>query len=561
VQVLAVILALAAGLIMWAGREVAVIGDEWAWIFSGLHVSASGILQDYNGHLIATTYALYDVLPRIGLDHLWIYRAVALVLHLAVAVLVFCLARRRLGPWLAVVPATFVAFLGTGADAFLSGLNYNLLAATTACLAALLALEHRTRGADFAACALLAIGLASFTNAVAFTAGVIAEILWQRDRWRRLWVPLIPLALYAAWRLHWSDSGDSAPQGVVNVLRHSVEAATGAFAGLAGVQLENFTLKTHLPWLAPLASVALALSIVPLAWLVVRRLRASRSFMKTSPRLVNVIVAGVVLWLLIGLGRGSLVNLYASRYVYQGAIVVILIIVETASAYGIRGRVAPRFVTLGVAVAVALNIGWMLVWGHHLRRESTVARAQLAALEIARDSAPPLFQPAHDFALGNVTARDYFKAVRKFGGSPAYTTTQLRRTSEEAREAADGVLIRAFDLRLAADGSSVHGPSPAVEHVIAGRIVNHSSCMTLRPGGAAAVVDIAVRSSSGVVFRNLREGIHVQARRFGGRYTTVSGGQLASAESAALVTPLGRARDPWHLRVSSTTRAEICSRR
>ncbi len=554
-QVLAVIIALAAGLIMLIGREVALIGDQWKWIFGGLHVNAGEILQDDNGHLMATTLALYDVLPLIGLDHLWVYRAVALVLHLAVALLVFYLARRRLGPWLAVVPATLVAFLGTGADAFLSGLNYNLLAATAACLAALLALERRTREADFAACALLAIGLASFTNAVAFTAGVIVEVLWQRDRWRRLWVPLIPLALYAAWRLHWSNSADSARGGVVDVLKHSFEAATGAFAGLAGVQLGNFTLKAHLPWLALLAQVVLALSIVLFAWLVVRR-------RQTSPRFVNVIVTGVVLWLLIGLGRGSLEDLYASRYVYQGAIVAILIIVEAASAYGIRGRAALRLVTLGVTVGVALNIGWMVVWANHLNQVSAVARGQLAALEIARGSAPPLFRPTSEFALRHVTPRDYFKAVRKFGGSPAYTTTQLRRASDEVREAADRVLIRAFNLRLAASGSSVHGPSPAVERLIAGRIVNHGSCITLSPEGARGVVDIAVRSSSGVVLRNQkRERIRIQARRFGDRYTTGIGGPPGAAESATLVTPLGRARDPWHLRVSSTAQARICSRR
>jgi hypothetical protein len=552
-----IILALAAVVIMWVGRGVALIGDEWAWIFDGFHVDAGEILQDYNGHLMATTFGLFDVLPRtVGLGHFWAYRAVALVLHLAIALLVFGLARRRLGPWLAVAPAAVVAFLGTGADAFLSGLNYNVLAATAACLAALLTLERRTRRADLATCALLVIGLASFTNAVAFTAGVFVELLWQRDRWHRLWVPLVPTALYGAWRLHWGTSvsvAGSAPRGVVDVLKHSFEAATGAFAGLAGVQLGSPTLNAHLPWLRTLAQVVLALCILLFAWLVVRRLHP-------SPRFANVIVTGVLLWLLIGLGRGSLEALYESRYVYQGAIIAVLIIVEAAAAYGIRGRTALSLVTLGVAVSVALNIGWMVVWGQHLRRESALARARLAALEISRDSAPPLFRPANDFALGAVTVRDYFKAVRKFGGSPAYTTAQLRRAPENTREAADRVMVRAFNLRLAAGGSSVHGPSPAVERLIAGRIMNDGSCLTLSPEGALGVVDIAPRSSSGVVLENRPSGrLRVGARRFGDAYTRGLGGRPDAAGTATLVTPLGAASDPWHLRVSSTAQARICS--
>jgi hypothetical protein len=266
-----------------------------------------------------------------------------------------------------------------------------------------------------------------------------------------------------------------------------------------------------------------------------------------------------VLWLVIGLGRGSLGDLYASRYVYQGAIVAILIIVEAASAYGIRGR-APRLITLAVAVSIVLNIGWMVVWAHHLRQESALARARLAALEIAGDSAPPLFRPGGGYALLGVTARDYFAAVRTFG-SPAYTTAQLRRAPEVNREAADRVLIRAFNLRLAAGGSSVHGPSPTVERLITGRIVNDGSCLTLSPKGAMAVVDIALGSSSGLVLQSqLRGRIRTEARRFGNRYTIGVGGLQNTVGSATLVTPLGGARDPWHLRVSSTARARLCSR-
>ena len=497
----AVVIALAAVVIMWMGRGVALIGDQWAWIFAAVDPHLRDAFQNYNGHLVATTFGLYDLLPRISLTQFWLYRVVALVLHLAVAYLVFCLARQRIGAWAAVAPAVIVAFLGTGADAYLSGLNYNAVAATGACLGALLAFERRTSRADLAASGLLLVGLASFSNAVAFAAGVFVEALWQRDRRRRVWVAVLPLALYAAWRLHWGSSSDAAPGGAFDVARHSFRAATGAFAGLAGVQLENFTLKAHLPWLSAAAQVVFAfLVLVTCAVFGLRRIRI-------GPRLANLLVSGIVLWLLIAFARGSSQNVYASRYVYQGAVIALLIVVEVASAFDMRGRTARRLLILAVAVSVVLNVGWMAVWARHMRHVTTVTRGQLAALEIARDAAPPSFAPSPGFLLGQVTARDYYAAVGTFGGSPAYTTAQLRQASEEVRRAADRVLVRAFSLRFARGGSPAHGvPPPEVEHVTSARVLRHGSCLTLSPMGTAPVVELAVRSPSGIVLRRTPRG-------------------------------------------------------
>ena len=551
----AVVIALAAVVIMWMGRGVGLVGDEWAWILAAIHPHLSDAFQNYNGHLVATTFGLYDLLPRISLTQFWLYRAVALVLHLAVAYLVFCLARQRIGAWAAVAPALIVAFLGTGADAYLSGLNYNSVAATGACLGALLAFERRTLRADFAASGLLLIGVASFSNAVAFAAGVVVEALWQRDRRRRVWVAVLPLALYAAWRLHWGSSSDTAPGGAFDVAKNSFRAATGAFAGLAGVQLENFTLRMHLPWLSAVAQVVFVfLVLVTCAVLGLRRIRI-------SPRLANLLVSGVVLWLLIGVARGSSQNVYASRYVYQGAVIALLIVVELASAFDIRGRNARRLLFAAVAISVVLNIGWMAVWARHMRQVTALTRGQLAALEIARDAVPPSFAPNPGFLLGHVTARDYDAAVRTFGGSPAYTTGQLRRASEEARRAADRVLVRAFSLRFARGGSPAHGVlPPVVEHVTSARVLRHGSCFTLSPIRTTAVVELAVRSPSGIALRQTSRGtLRVRVRRFGDRYVMRVAGDGGGRGFARLATPLGTVGDPWHLQVASSTKAEICS--
>jgi hypothetical protein len=555
-------LALAAILILWAGRGIVFIADEWGWISNGIHVTPDTILQDYYGHLFALTEIVYFVLPAsVGLADYWVFRVLALMLHLAVALLVFLIARRSVGPWLALAPTAVVAFLGTGADAFVSAINIGLLTAMAACLAALLTLSRRTLRGDLATCGLLVIGLASFTVAVAFTAGVFAEILWQRDRWRRIWVALVPTLLYVAWRLNWggSLSGDIGGGGgghtslnIADVLKHGFEAAAGAIAGLGGLQLENPTLTTHLPWLASLVQVVVALGAVLLAWQVVRARRVSARF-------ANVVVAGLGFWLLIAVGRGSQGGLYASRYVYAGAILAALIIIEAVSAYGMPRPSVRPLIALGVVTSIALNVVWMIVLSNHIREESTMVRARLAALDIAGNRVPPLFEPSKEFAFRHITAGSYFAAVRKFHSSPAYTTAELRRSSEQARQAADDVLVRALNLRLAAGRAPARDRPPAVERVEHGRISERGSCVTLIPEGPGAVADIAPRSPSGVELES-RPGAQpvVEARRFGARYLTVA----AAAQSGGterLATPLANAPDLWHLQIDSPGRTRICS--
>src|SRR2546423_7142087 len=141
----------------------------------------------------------------------------------------------------------------------------------------------------------------------------------------------------------------------------------------------------------------------------------------------------------------------------------------------------------------------MIVLSNHVREESTMVRARLAALDIAGQSGPPLFEPSKEFAFRHITAGSYFAAVRKFDSSPAYTTAELRRSSEQARQAADDVLVRALNLRLVPGRAAAGGQPPAVERVARERISEHGSCLTLTPAGPGAVVDIAPRSPSRVV--------------------------------------------------------------
>jgi hypothetical protein len=531
--------------ILVAGRSTTFLGDEWGWIFAALHPTSATFLNPDNGHLMASTHAYYAVMARLfGLGQYVLYQVGALALHLVVAGLVFVLARRRVGATGAVVAAGLVALLGTGADAFLTAINIGLLAATAAGLGALVLLDRDTRATDAAACVLLIVALASWTSAVALTAGVLVELAWRR-RWDRLWLAVLPAVLYVAWRLHWagglfSDIGVSgAPKpGVVAVIGHAIQAAAGAVAGVVGVQLMSPTLRAHLPWLGTAAAIVVVAGVAGLAgwWLRFRR----RGGPGVPPRLAGLLVAAGVFWLLVGVARGTLGDTYASRYVYVGAVLVILIVVEVMPAAALHGRLA-RVLAALAALSVALNLVWMVVWGNHLRSESTIARAQLAALEISGSRVGPAFAPSpSEFALADVTKERYLAAVGRFGGRPAYSLAQLTRAPEPAREAADGVLGRARAPRLAPRAR----PASA-------------TCLGLLSGSGSGALTFMGHGSRGVISVPAQGSVLVLARRFADRFTVGVGG-LRAGQAATVVAPPASTAQPWAFKAFYSGGARVC---
>ena len=182
---LALVLACAAVVITWAGRDIAPIGDEWAWIQgpstwtpTPSSRTTTGICSRRLG-AATTRCSTPSGSPVLGLR------------------------RDRRGPpsrrrRAGLRPRSPAHRLRAGAPARGGGgvsrhrlgcvperLNLGLVAAMAACLAALVMLDRRTPRADLAACALLLLGLASFTVAIAFTAGACVEILRRDDRLRR----------------------------------------------------------------------------------------------------------------------------------------------------------------------------------------------------------------------------------------------------------------------------------------------------------------------------------------------------------------------------------------
>jgi hypothetical protein len=423
------------------------------------------------------------------------------------------------------VPAAVIAFLGSGGEAFLTSLDYNALIATLACLLALLCVEKRTVQADLGACVLLLVGVASFTNALAYAAGLAVE-LFMISRLRRIWIALTPVALYAVWRVEHglpTAIAGHPSEHPLTVVRESGQIAAGAFAGVAGVQLAT---------MRHARLIALAVALVMLFALLL----AVRGRLYRDARFLNLIVAGAVLWLMIGYARGALNDLYGSRYVYQGAVVAVLILVELWAPLAGRARLAVFAVVAAALTSVALNTHWLFDAGSYWRSLSTSVRAKLTALDIARDTASSDYRPSREWAFEYITAGRYFDAVHAFG-SAGVTDAQLRRDAEPERQAADRVLIGASEIRL-------------------GRLVHAPTCMNSVP---RHVQELVVRSSSRLsLVAPSSASIRVSARRFADTYTRVGDLSLAPRGAIQIGVTLGHAQDPWHLRITSTASTRVC---
>ena len=151
---------------------------------------------------------------------------------MACVVLFFAFAKRRIGPIPALVPCISLLFLGYGWEAFLWAFDMHTIYALAFGLGALLLLERGDSRGDVGACVLLVLSIGMIELGLAFTLAVAVAVLLLPDRWRRVWVFLVPLALYAIWWM-WSRQFHQSSIAFSNI-RLFPKTVTDALAAIAG---------------------------------------------------------------------------------------------------------------------------------------------------------------------------------------------------------------------------------------------------------------------------------------------------------------------------------------
>jgi hypothetical protein len=504
----------AAVLLLYAGRHLTFFYDEWNWILDRRGGSLGTYLDPHNGHLSLFPVAVYKLLfELVGLRHYWPYRAVCVALHLLCCVLLYVLVSPRLGRWPALVPAALLLFLGAAWQDLLWPIQIGYLASVAGGLGALALLERGGRLADVLAAALLTWAVSASGVGIAFLAAAAVLLLVQPGGLKRIWVVAIPVALFAVWYIGWGTSEHVTSGGVLGAPQYVADAAAAAAGGIGGLSTA---------WGPPLAIAGIALAVLGL-----RRRAAS-----PPPLLLAAIAGALVFWILAAVTRADVAEPGASRYIYIGAVFILLIAAEAASGIRTRGwGLAAALILL--AGALIANIGALRAGERSLRTTDDSVRASLASVELA---APVVARPFVPEPVGapQITAGRYLAASRDLG-SPALTLGELGRAPERIRQIADSTLVRAEAL----------GPSPGARP---------PSCAAL-----PASPELTIPAGRKLVIQLRRPvAASLLLRRFASYFPAAPLATVRAA-TAAIAFPADLAPQvPWHVMIEGREVAQAC---
>jgi hypothetical protein len=387
--------------------------DEWDFILGAPDWSWTSYLQPHNEHPVMLPRLAYTaLLNTVGMRAYWPYMALLLLLHGINVVLVFELIRRRSGDLIAIAAAALLLFLGAGWENLLWAFQITFVGSVACGLGAFLVLDRRRGRASMPAVTALTAASVMFSGVgLFFVAGVAAYLLAGKDRRRDLlW--LVPLAAaILIWYVAFGRSGTPAnpPPTAKNLLLAPVYLVWGLGEGAAGLFGEG-------GWWGPVALLAAAAAV---AWSWRRR--------RPDPFVIGTAAALVSLYFVTGLSRAQFgyQQSGAGRYVYEGAVLWLLLLGDASRGLPWRGTWRPALaacVFLACFNSAALLFEYAAAKTVQMQREA----ADLQALTYARDltcakstgGPDPLVMPqVQSSAL-------YYRAVDRYGdpaqsGAPA----------------------------------------------------------------------------------------------------------------------------------------------
>jgi hypothetical protein len=531
---------LAAGTLLLAlGSGLTFFQDTWAFLMDRRAFDAHAFLAPHNEHIVLVPVAIQKLLLALfGMTSAASERVVLTALLLATAVLLFAYVRRRLGPWPALLAAVLVLFLGPAWQVLLWPFEIGYVGALLFGIAMLLALDREDERGDLAACAFLVVAVGFSTLGLVFAAAAAVDVLLaRRERGlRRAYLVAVPLLLYLAWYAGWGHTAESHVTAD-NVLRSPVFVFDGLSSSLAallalggaGIDREGVPL---------LGRLLLGVLVVGFA------VAAARGW-RPSAGVLPVATANAVFWLLAAFNQIPGREAYASRYMYAGG--VLLLLLAASLLRGVRiGRPALAVGGAVAAVAVALNTITLVDGRDWLREQTVLTRSDLAAIEIARATVDPQFALlpaiAGTSSLIDIEAGKYLEAASEYG-SPAYTQAELAAAPEQGREQADIVLSQA--LPLATESGVEAGGSRA-------------GCATVPPGDDEREVPLDLRPGVTRIEVPPGDDAEVSLRRYADDDFPVPTEGAPAGEVTVLEIPADESSRPWRMEVEADQPVRVC---
>ena len=525
-------------MLLYAGRDLTFFFDEWNFILGSRGESVGTYLDPHNGHLVLFAIVIYKLLfAVVGMHHYWPYRAVVVVLHILCVWILYVLARRRVGPLVALVPATLLLLLGSAYEDLLWPFQITFLGPVAGGLGALALLDRGGSRADPGACALLVWSLTGSGVGVAFLIAAAAMLLAQRAAPRRFWLVALPALLYVIWYLGWGTSEQPTVQAALGAPQYIADAASAATAGIAGLSAAY----------GPPLAVA-ALSAVVLALLARRAAPA--------PLLIAGAVGALAFWGLSAVARADAADPGSSRYLYVGAVFLLLIATDAATGVALR-RSGLALLGLLLVGALVANVNLLRSGERSLRSTDDTVRASLGAVEVASPVVAPSFV-ADPQGAPQVQAGPFLAAIRELG-SPALTLAQLEQAPPSVRYEVDPVLEGAERLAPTPVAAVVGHRALGIDSFSTGRLVARGRCDEFYPAGSEDVFDLRLPAGTNLGIKpQPGTDVLVYLRRFAPAFTPPPFATIAGRAAIRFPDDLASAL-PWHVRLTSAAPFTACS--
>lgn len=541
---LAAAIAIAAALVFWLQRGLTFGWDEFVWLEIGGFAPVDYLLRPYGGHLIVIPYLTFrGVLEVFGMSFT-AFAVIQVVLLSLAALLLYVYARRRIGPLLALAPTLMLLFLGGSYPVLLEPMiGIQFLAAAVPGLAAIILLEREERGTDIAACAMLCLALAGFSQALPFLAGAVVAVALSPGRRRRWWVVAIPILAYGGWRL-WAAQFESTgvigsnvlplPLYFSDALAVYASAVFGLFKEVGvgpwthlrlGAYSSEFLVKAILLAVGELVVLGFAF------WLLRRRGPIPRTLW---PALAMLLVLFVELGVIVAPGRTAA----EPRYLYLGVLLTLLVAIELLR--GVRTSRATLAIAAALtAVALVGNAARFSDSRDFLLEISQRARADMTVIELAGKDGDQAFTP--NLQLPKVVSASvvlssgpWLLTVERYG-SVAYSPSELRAQSEEVRVEADRVAVRSLQLRVEPVAASRIGRCRQIVAAASGDFALPRGGVVLVPGGDSALA-----------LRRWADGFGVDR------------GDLQAGKAVRLTIPADASRVPWRASLDPASPVRVC---